>query len=85
MAWKRKKSQTSTSKIASAATTKNKRPDKKLYRAFYFCMVIVRFCWGFWQKWVVERGFLMVNLWWIRGESWFVDGHFSGAKNIPQL
>jgi hypothetical protein len=48
-------------------------------------VVIVRFCWGFWQKWVVERGFLMVNLWWIRGESWFVDGHFSGAKNIPQL
>jgi hypothetical protein len=29
-----------------------------------------RFCWGFLQKRVVERGFLMVNLWWIAGESW---------------
>jgi hypothetical protein len=48
-------------------------------------VVIVRFCWGFWQKWVVERGFLMVNLWWIRGELWLVDGHFSGAKNMPHF
>jgi hypothetical protein len=46
-------------------------------------VVIVRFCWGFWQKWVVKRGFLMVNLWWIRGELWLVDGRFSGAKNMP--
>jgi hypothetical protein len=48
-------------------------------------VVIVRFCWGFWQKRVVERGFLMVNLWWIRGELWLVDGHFSGAKNMPHF
>lgn len=32
-----------------------------------------------------ERGFLMVNLWWIRGELWLVDGHFSWAKNMPRL
>jgi hypothetical protein len=25
----------------------------------------------------------MVNLWWIAGESWYVDGHFSGSKNMP--
>jgi hypothetical protein len=25
----------------------------------------------------------MVNLWWIAGESWQVDGHFSGSKNTP--
>jgi hypothetical protein len=25
----------------------------------------------------------MVNLWWIAGESWQVDGHFSGSKNLP--
>jgi hypothetical protein len=32
-----------------------------------------------------ERGFLMVNLWWIRGELWLVNGHFSGAKNMPHF
>jgi hypothetical protein len=32
---------------------------------------------------VVERGFLVVKLWWIVGESWQVDGHFSGSKNMP--
>jgi len=29
-----------------------------------------RFAEGFWQKRCAERGFLMVNLWWIAGESW---------------
>jgi hypothetical protein len=42
-----------------------------------------RFCWGFWQKRGAERGFSLVNLWWIAGESWEVDGHFSGSKNVP--
>jgi hypothetical protein len=32
-----------------------------------------------------ERGFLMVNSWWIDGESWYVDGHFRGAKNLPRV
>jgi hypothetical protein len=27
----------------------------------------------------------MVNLWWNRGELWSVDGHFSPAKNLPQI
>ena len=40
----------------------------------------VRFCWGFWQKQVAERGFLMVNLWWIDGETWSIDGHFLPLK-----
>jgi hypothetical protein len=40
---------------------------------------------GFWEKWVIERGFLMVNLWWIRGERWSVDGDFSGPKNTPRF
>jgi hypothetical protein len=34
---------------------------------------------GVLQKRCAERGFLMVNLWWIAGESWYVDGHFSGS------
>jgi hypothetical protein len=40
---------------------------------------------GFWQKLVIERGFLVVNLWWIAGESWYVDGRFLGAKNMPRV
>jgi hypothetical protein len=32
---------------------------------------------------VVERGFLMVNLWWIRGELWFVGGRVLGVINFP--
>jgi hypothetical protein len=35
---------------------------------------------GFWQKRVPKRGFSLVNLWWIAGESWQVDAHFSGSK-----
>jgi hypothetical protein len=29
-----------------------------------------RFCRGFCEMWRAERGFLMVNLWWIGGETW---------------
>jgi hypothetical protein len=47
---------------------------------FFFGLDNQRFCWGFWQKRGAERGFLMVNLWWFAGESWHVDGHFSGSK-----
>jgi hypothetical protein len=43
----------------------------------------LRFCWGFWQKLGAERGFLVVKLWWIAGESWCVDGHFSPLENFP--
>jgi len=25
----------------------------------------------------------MVNLWWNRGELWFVDGRVLGVKNLP--
>jgi hypothetical protein len=32
---------------------------------------------------VVDDGFLMVNLWWNRGELWFVDGRVLGVKNLP--
>jgi DNA gyrase/topoisomerase IV subunit A len=32
---------------------------------------------------VVGCGFLVVKLWWIAGESWEVDGQFSGSKNMP--
>jgi hypothetical protein len=39
---------------------------------------------------VAEHGFLMVNLWWIRGESWLVGGRFLGSaafgfKDAPPI
>jgi hypothetical protein len=27
----------------------------------------------------------MVNSWWDAGESWQVDGRFSGSKNMPPI
>jgi hypothetical protein len=41
------------------------------------------FCWGFWEKLRAERGFLMVKLWWLRGELWCVDGRILGGRNFP--
>jgi hypothetical protein len=44
------------------------------FTCIFFWKGIFVFLRGFWQKWVVEGGFLMVSLWWIRGGSWCVDG-----------
>jgi hypothetical protein len=41
---------------------------KGRFCSIFFGMVGPCFCWGFWQKRVVERGFLVVNLWWIAGK-----------------
>jgi hypothetical protein len=41
------------------------------------------FAGGFGKNVVVERGFLVVKLWWINGESWEVDGQDSGSKKMP--
>jgi hypothetical protein len=41
---------------------------------------LVRFFRGFWPKRAPKRGFLMVNSWWMAGESWFRDGYFSGLE-----
>ena len=40
---------------------------------------------GVLKKRVVGRGFLMVNLWWKRGESWCVDARYLGLKNFPRI
>jgi hypothetical protein len=29
--------------------------------------------------------FLLVSLWWKRGELWSVDGHFSGLENLSRI
>jgi hypothetical protein len=42
-----------------------------------------RFCWGFCEKERVERGFLLVNFWWMRGELWCVDGRILSVGNFP--
>jgi hypothetical protein len=40
----------------------------------------VRFCGGFWEKWVVGDGFFVVKVWWSAGELWRVDGWFVALK-----
>jgi hypothetical protein len=42
-------------------------------------VVVGRFCWGFWGIRVDGDGFLLVRLWWMRGELWCFDGGFFGA------
>jgi hypothetical protein len=37
---------------------------------YFFLSGEPAFLLGFWQKRGAERDFLMVNLWWIAGESW---------------
>jgi hypothetical protein len=32
---------------------------------------------------MVGRGFWVVKLWWIAGESWGVSGQFLGSKTMP--
>jgi hypothetical protein len=54
-----------------------------MFCGIFFGMVGPRFCWEFWRKWVVGRGFLVVKLWWIACERWSVDGQDSGSKNMP--
>jgi hypothetical protein len=43
------------------------------------------FCWGFWEKEAENRGVLLVNLWWICGETWCFVTAFSSTKNLPRI
>jgi hypothetical protein len=49
----------------------------------FFGVVEGCFCRGFCEKLRAERGFLMVNLWWIDGKSWWVEGRFLTSENFP--
>jgi hypothetical protein len=52
----------------------------------FFCVVGSGVFSGFFAKsGVVKRGFLTVNLWWMRGELWCFDGHFLASKNTPRF
>ena len=42
-------------------------PERGAFTVFFFGVVRPSLCWGFWQKRVVGRGFLVVKLWWIAG------------------
>jgi hypothetical protein len=69
---------------AAAIAPKKTKPCEEGASALFFLGVVGPcFCWGFWRKRVVGRGFLVVKLWWIAGESWEVDGQDSGSKNMP--
>jgi hypothetical protein len=50
---------------------------------YFFGVVEWRFCWGFGENGVVERGFLLVSLWWIDGESWWADTRILRDENLP--
>jgi hypothetical protein len=52
---------------------------------FFGLGLFVRFCRVFWQKRVIEGGFLVVNSWRNRGELWLVDGRILVAKNMPRI
>jgi hypothetical protein len=45
----------------------------------------VVFCWGFWQNEAEKRGVLVVNLWWMCGETWCFVTAFLGMENLPQI
>jgi hypothetical protein len=48
----------------------------------------LRFCRGFLKNAGAERGFLMVNLWWNRGDLWCIGWCFSSSEKfswIPDL
>src|SRR5580692_1061363 len=55
------------------------------FYSIFFWSWFSRFCWGFWQKRGAERGFLMVNLWWIAGENVVLIDTFSASENFPLL
>jgi hypothetical protein len=40
---------------------------------------------GVFEKRVAERGFLVVNLWWNRGDLWCIGWCFSRLKNTPRI
>jgi hypothetical protein len=49
----------------------------------FFCVVEVRFCWGFCENWSAERGFFVVKMWSIRGELWWLDGRVLAGDFFP--
>jgi hypothetical protein len=50
----------------------------------FFGEAIVVFCWEFWQNEAEKRGVLVVNLWWMCGETWCFVTAFLCRENFPR-
>ena len=59
--------------------------DAEGFAEFFLLKWFCGFCGGFCEKRVVGCGFLMVSLWWKRGELWCVDGRLLGFENFPRI
>jgi hypothetical protein len=57
----------------------------KEFWGIFFGREIVRFCWGFWGNEAGKRGVLVVNLWWMCGETWCLATMFSGTRNLTRV
>ena len=65
-----------------------RRPPEAVLKEFwkiFFGLVVVVFCWGFWQNWAEKRGVLVVNLWWMCGETWRFVTAFLSTENLPRI
>jgi hypothetical protein len=45
----------------------------------------VVFCWGFWENQAEKRDVLVVNLWWMCGETWCFVTAFLSTENLPRI
>jgi hypothetical protein len=52
---------------------------------FFLTVVNGCFCRGFCENVVADRGFLMVNFWWVAGERWLENDLNSATKNTPRF
>ena len=43
------------------------------------------FCGGFCEKRVFDRGFFVVETWWLGGETWWFDSQFSGLEKCAMF
>jgi hypothetical protein len=52
---------------------------------FFLEAILCVFCGVFHEKSAFDCGFLLVSLWWNRGELRSVDSYFLGLENLPQI
>ena len=64
---------------------KTNAEDAEVSRRVFFLLRGFVFFAGILRKTVIECGFLMVSLWWKRGELWCVDGRFLGLEEFPRI
>jgi hypothetical protein len=52
---------------------------------YFFAGGFVVFCRGFCEKWVFDRGFLVVWTWWLGGETWCFSSQFFGFERCAKV